>query len=115
MYESFQRIAVAIDHGIAYSKLHNDVTVGSEPWELVLNRASYQLRLVLTEIQTSLMEMNVTVEKNIDKDIIPDNLYICENTDVGIFNAIVYRQYFHYLTSFHGMLIRVVKRLKNLL
>lgn len=102
---------MAIDHGIAYSKLHNDVTVGSEPWELVLNRASYQLRLVLTEIQTGLMEMNVTVEKNIDESIIPDSLYICEHTDVGVFNAIVYKQYFHYLSSFHGMLVEVEKNL----
>lgn len=103
---------MGIDHGIAYSKVHNQVMVGSEPWDHVLSDASHQLRLVLTEIQTALMEMNVTIEKNVNRDIIPDNLkLLCDNTDVGIFNAIVYRHYFKFLNDFNEMLSGFVERL----
>lgn len=111
-YEDFQRVAVGIDHGIAYSKLHYQVMVGTEAWEHLLNDASYQLRLVLTEIQTALMEMNVTIEKNVGREIIPDNMkFLCENTDVGVYNAIVYRHYFNFLIDFNEMLSAIVKRL----
>lgn len=111
-YEDFQRAAVGIDHGIAYSKVHNQMMVGSESWDHILSNASHQLRLVLTEIQTVLMEMNVTIEKNVNRDIIPENLRsLCDNTDVGIFNAIVYRHYFKFLNEFNEMLSAVVETL----
>lgn len=112
-YEDFQKVAVGIDHGIAYSKIHNQVMVGSEPWDHVLSDASHQLRLVLTEIQTALMEMNVTIEKNVYRDIIPSNLTLTDNTDVGLYNAIVYRHYFKFLSDFKEMLNTTVERLQR--
>lgn len=111
-YEDFQKFAVAIDHGIAFSKLHSQVVVGGEPWEEVLNNASDNLRLLLTEIQTSLMEMNITIKKNVNKDIIPDNVkLLCDHTSVGTYNAIVYRQFFNFFNDFYEQLMTTINRL----